>query len=928
MKKICAYVLGVIITLTYLLNSQIFCAQPKQYTQKPLHLMILLDEGGVDTSEAFNAAIGKPSPMVRQLGDGLDQKIPMIVSTPLLFDFIISCEKSLPKSPYLFLSLEKLDIGEQKIKLIQWKHALKFDPPRYSFEAYKEYREKSRMGWLDRKLLTLLEDPNKWRVYECATKDFVILLPVKYFCFRSCFESAKVLHEIRSRDIKNHFVSQDSTQQLSAVQEYAFKQFNIQNFAKLFNMAQPLCPKNIYLAGHGSSGESIAGISIEKYKELLRLFSKIDVQFLYVTSCFAGGVNLLKGHEDFIHGQSNSHSGENKFVIAVNGTEDTTTTHQPGISNCKNYLRLFFARLDLLQLALHDGQITSDPSNSHFRNKLYNVLSSLYLQSPGTENLSSVFVPGKGEHFQPVSSPNTFNVTCDLLTHGKLIEIDGDNIEAVLICPSMIRDIPLVVKGHKMPYFATQIRGQGQHFIETLIAPDVELSELLYKGFLPQNRKYASCTGWFFDICVCCNTDIKSLPKGIIVLYGLAIGRGKDQEKSCITFRVKNDVYFANVESNQETLWCIPHLNASSQAVSGYQQNIKQIIELTKPSQELLECASGGCELIKSLTDCAEVFAAFAGQVPFSPILTGFASKYVSSSDEALKAAAMGCALEVLEFRSLLKGELRDKFTQLTQGLIDEAMRAIMQDNEIYTIHGTVVRRYLGKALADSLVANKMFNELKSLVQKALREKKSVQLILGLALPLISRAHECVDSELCGKLFDLAQESIFAVKESKHDWWQKLRANYSAEVDCDCAAQFLVAAMKKKALVEIKLDEIMSNIVSKSPAGFLTIAEWLSEERKFPELIKFLTEPVGDEAAGWIKDAQYKRNDDQNRRTMYLLSSILCSAGQPYCEELGKRIGKEGSFNIQIVLSKCFKPAQLDENLKLLEEYVRKLLYN
>lgn len=67
---------------------------------------------------------------------------------------------------------------------------------------------------------------------------------------------------------------------------------NISRLKGLFS-AENLIPKRIYLMGHGKPG-LIAYLNLQQYEEFLKILNDINCECLFVTSCYAGGTNLLE----------------------------------------------------------------------------------------------------------------------------------------------------------------------------------------------------------------------------------------------------------------------------------------------------------------------------------------------------------------------------------------------------------------------------------------------------------------------------------------------------------------------------------------------------------------------------------------------------------------------------------------------------------
>ena len=250
------------------------------------------------------------------------------------------------------------------------------------------------------------------------------------------------------------------------------RKFKLDNLTSLFSLStKPL--KNIYLVGHGGQKHSIAHLSFDQYKDVIKFFNKIGTMFLYVSSCFAGGANLLLAHKNLMRGLKDSEKEQvddvNFPIVIASSTDAPSTTFAKGLRFDR-----FFGGLNSYFFA------KSKMAGSHyipqsFASILYNITTNFL------ENIPQVRFPHTRGYFDAVDLDNKLAI----INYPKLLElelakkakrerpeIEIDNKKrAVLLYPGLLK-VPLRLKKKGYSgFFApiiSMIPDNAWHYIEEL----------------------------------------------------------------------------------------------------------------------------------------------------------------------------------------------------------------------------------------------------------------------------------------------------------------------------------------------------------------------------------------------------------------------------------------------------------------------------
>lgn len=264
--------------------------------------------------------------------------------------------------------------------------------------------------------------------------------------------------------------------------------FKLENLTSLFLVTnKPL--KLIYLTGHGGQRSSIAHLPFPQYEALIQFLNKIGTVFLYVSTCYVGGINLIEGHKNLINALHTYEDGREKkfdvtFPIVAAGVTDAPTTHfaerfDRFFAGLRAY---FFAR------SKSEGEI-------HFVPKSFvSILSNI--GGGKLENTPQIRFPHSRGYFNVVDVDNNLQIVSypqllawELSDKAKKLPtttIVGEGKRTVLLYPGLIR-LPLHLKGQATQYFGedlpaivSMIPGDALHYLEELRIDSLRLKDSEY----------------------------------------------------------------------------------------------------------------------------------------------------------------------------------------------------------------------------------------------------------------------------------------------------------------------------------------------------------------------------------------------------------------------------------------------------------------
>jgi hypothetical protein len=413
------------ILLIYSLN-QISLFAMQQPAKHFDFLMII--ENGSNEFQGFKEGI--PPAVFSSMMDGFKQKIPMIVHVGLMGMLVAAAkDTSIPSDEFIKLKKEKLQ---------------------------KELKD-------------LLEDARaNWDVRINSAGDWVVIKPKSGENLASLGINESNLSEfwIRSESIINE------------MEKGSFKPISIDNFKMLFNQSSPI-RKRIMAIGHGSSGlfkdPLMLGIPREQYVELLK-FLNPSTDFLYVFSCYSGGINSVQFHEQMKKANTEAFSLVSiKFPIVLSALYEAITDVSRRRS--PDY-RAFFSHLDEYLRTLSTKS-------------LKDALNAIYAAIGIDSGIPLIRFPGANDFFRAVDIDNTVKLLTmvsmrahmlsvqDKKVAAKISPIEILNNEKLLVYPALVM-VPLHIIGVSYKIIS-MIPGNASHVLDQVVC-DNQFDDFL-KGF-------------------------------------------------------------------------------------------------------------------------------------------------------------------------------------------------------------------------------------------------------------------------------------------------------------------------------------------------------------------------------------------------------------------------------------------------------------
>jgi len=222
----------------------------------------------------------------------------------------------------------------------------------------------------DFKLINILR--KDFNIYITKDKNFAVLIPkltYKYAQLKKIGLSETVLRKITTKNLGN--LIKEFDQQEKGV-------INIDTLKHIF-LPNSSIKKRVYLNGHGSQS-NIAELNPKQFLEFIKLMVNIGCEFLYVLSCYVGGLNKLIINK----------IPEVPFIIAVGSLTDTAA-----ISYREINVKKFFRELNKVLTKKIKGNIKKFLGTTP-RKKWWTVFKDAFshIAGPILENQPSIKYPG------------------------------------------------------------------------------------------------------------------------------------------------------------------------------------------------------------------------------------------------------------------------------------------------------------------------------------------------------------------------------------------------------------------------------------------------------------------------------------------------------------------------------------------------------
>ncbi len=391
-------------------------------------------------------------------------------------------------------------------------------------------------------------------------------------------------------------------------------QFNklIELFESVMNSVAPHHQTRFYLDGHGSAGNTIGAIPIKCFNNFLRVLTNIDAEFLFISSCYAAGTNLLA-----IQAAIQEIKGLN-YAIALQATHGGVTgAGSPNINAMFTKLNEF---LKDPSWALEFASGEDKP-----RITISDVITSLGIKN--STSLPSIRLPGKTGFFRPIDEGNmeiitesrivrkSVKKTLKLIAASKSpdktvanaarqklqkplaidLQIKPD-IHYIQIFPMDLTDFKFVIQGQNLTKFISKQAGVAQHFIGAIsYSSDEKDSELARKKFI--NKGFVnifesefpaeSPKCWFIKSAELSAAGTTTIIKKLVIKLDRAPASKKCDYIGSYAYINHNGEFIISKEGGAER----------KVEKETYESTIKSWFDLTWPYEETLNEATGGVEI-------------------------------------------------------------------------------------------------------------------------------------------------------------------------------------------------------------------------------------------------------------------------------------------------------------------------------------------
>ncbi len=384
----------------------------------------------------------------------------------------------------------------------------------------------------------------------------------------------------------------------------------IENLPEIINTKLPQHPTRFYLDGHGQPG-IIATIPTNQFEHFLSKLSEIGAEFIYITSCYAGGgANLQKIQSDLLNIITRQIEERKKssaapfpgidFAIVIQATSDVATVRIGDI-------RAMFTKLNEF-LKEPVWALTFGPQVEKSAITIADVIADLKIKDRAA--LPSIRLPGKTGFFRSINIGDM-----EIITESTLIELGVErtlkliaesndpnkikaeeakkklagNLEIVItikpdtqfiqIFPVDLMDFTFDLQGE--PRFISKLSGQGQHYIGKIIGAAYESGEAFKNSFFDV---WAGGGGlhrcWFIKCAEIGKTNIKKLA---INLYS--------------TLEIKQHCEYAYINEKGEYIISKEDGTEAKKDKETFESTIRKWFQDSIPSQQTLTEATGGIEV-------------------------------------------------------------------------------------------------------------------------------------------------------------------------------------------------------------------------------------------------------------------------------------------------------------------------------------------
>lgn len=301
-----------------------------------------------------------------------------------------------------------------------------------------------------------------WLCYSHKKAPIVLFVPKNYIAhFSPSSENISITEQMHTCgfDVANLHTFENilpdtllkyiENQGLTTIDDYDIQASDIESlFVKPTIPNSPLW--NIYLMGHGTvldekGKAAIAGLEENEFFKLIKVFEKIGTSFLFYSTCYSGGQNLIKVQKELAKLTVN-------FMVGTQGINE-----QPILSFIE--LHGFFRSTKFTQLFNKLETFFANPKNfvAQMKNVSWTKDPIAFLMSYAIDKNALdycqpwVYTPAAGV-FNAFSIDKSIRIITNSLARiyefeGKTLDFTDSNIRTIIVCPHYI-GIPLKIKSH------------------------------------------------------------------------------------------------------------------------------------------------------------------------------------------------------------------------------------------------------------------------------------------------------------------------------------------------------------------------------------------------------------------------------------------------------------------------------------------------
>lgn len=336
-------------------------------------------------------------------------------------------------------------------------------------------------------LLESIKSDPAWRIFISVDRAYFLFLYNNESHVNKTFKLSKL--GFNSLHFSNEIEHSNLDSTIEDIRQRSHEKIiDIESLKNVFS-SHVVIPKFIYLIGHGDYYNAlIAQMTIEQYNELLEYFSRTGCMFLYVSTCYGGGINLVDANKNLIT-HLDEYDQKNKFDI-------TFPLIFEGITDSEVYKRSDDLDFEQFFSLIQDFFLkkAQEQSSTLIFSCIAQAVSGA--SSGLLSNIPQVRLPFTRGYFRPIDADKiaTLITYPILLQHEllnkkslqqkKLIEESGDKSinlsppfiikkesKAVFLYPSVLT-LPLQLSpDHDLPALISMIPGNAQHYLKELIIP-------------------------------------------------------------------------------------------------------------------------------------------------------------------------------------------------------------------------------------------------------------------------------------------------------------------------------------------------------------------------------------------------------------------------------------------------------------------------